>query len=251
MKTIKEEYLEILKSAKNLISEQMTDELDQNAPKWIVSELTTYNYFKSLAIQNKQKPIKQNEKKVEVPVQKVAVPYAPPLNPYVKEVQEIKTIPVEAPKETEVKAAPLPLEPKTNQALELHPIGIAPLHDLNDIRKIVEKVLPTEIILDHIPSSNPEVLVISNGVDKFEEALLLNFTRAIDICIAPAKLIFVNKYSPEDFPNLKMIIQSDENQNIQINPSTRLLKINYLSELFKEPRLKAKLWDETKHVFFS
>lgn len=246
MKTTKEEYLDILQSAKNYIFEQINPEHEEGRPRWVVSELESYNYFKNLAIQNKQKSVTHCEKIVEVPVQKMTPIYTAPI----KAIQVTETTPVvQASKAVEVKS--LPEESKTKQPLELHAMGIAPLQDLSDIRKVVEKVLPNEIILDHIPTSNPEILIISNTSNTFYEALLVNFARAIDICIARARFIPSKKYKAANFPSLKMVIQSGEDPTIELPAFIRLLKINSISELFDKPELKQKLWDETKHVFFS
>lgn len=259
MNTLNQEYKELITLSKQyLLQTYQNEEPEQKNPEWIVSELETYNYFKTYALQNKNlaKP-KNLEKKEEThlkennlnspapapkPIPEVKQPVLSQLKQDTQDMVIKPAIVVEAASE-----APKP-EVEKNRQFELEPIKVAAPHDLTDIRKIIHDICPRQIILDEISLACPQIIIISDHADNRIQAFLNNFSKAIDLELGPSKILSSKKYlETADFPDLKMIIQTVNLPYLKRDGIPHLEVLD-LHKFLNDPGLKPKLWESTKNT---
>jgi hypothetical protein len=253
---LQKEYRELINLTKNYLLQE--NETQNSNPQWIVSELEIYNYFKNYALKNKHsgKPpqVKLPEAllkpKDRAPLQPPPVTDAlqylgKPVNP--KESHK----PLELPVNSLSKTLNLPqreIETAKNSVFQLEPLKAATKADLNDVRKIVQELFPRQLILDEIAEKEPQIVIISDNNEKYIQAFLTNFARAIDILIAPASVMSSTRFLKTKLTGLKLVIQTADNEYVREGPH-KLMHVLDVVQYLREPKLKAKLWENTLQHF--
>lgn len=258
MNTLSQEYKElVLLSKQYLLQTYQNEELEQKNPQWIVSELETYNYFKTYALRNKNQPGPKNlEKKEEIYLKPNNLSAPKPIlelkqeipKEHKPEIQDMVLKPVNA-EETPIDATKTEIE--KNRQFELEPIKAAVPHDLTDIRKIIHDIYPRQIILDEISITCPQIIIISDHTENRIQAFLNNFSKAIDLELGPSKILSSKKFqSTANFPDLKMIIQTVNLPNLKLD-GVRHLEVFDLHKFLNNPELKSGLWESTKNMLLN
>lgn len=259
MSTLDQEYKElILLSKQYLLQTYQIEEPEQKNPEWIVSEIETYNYFKTYALRNKSQA---NQKIIEKKVETQPKPNnlnspAPTPKPNLEFKQQVQNEHKPDTQHTLVKpaiVADAPLEaPKKevekNRQFELEPTKATVPHDLTDIRKIIHDICPRQIILDEISLAYPQIIIISDNAENRIQTFLNNFSKAIDLELGPSKILSSKKYlEMPNFPDLKMIIQTVNLPNLK-RDGIRHLEVFDLHKFLNNPELKSGLWESTKNT---
>ena len=254
MNSSKEDYKELISLTKQYLAQEFQNQ------DLIVSELETYNYFKEYAIRNKSQPKKIDLKPEEIkPIPKPLVhSVVIPLKQIILTEQKseiietpiIKTIAPAEIKSEAISETPKD-EPEKKRQFELEPIKAITPSDLSDIKQTVAGLFPNQIILDYIPQDAAQIIIISDHPEKQVQTFLNNFSKAIDLMLAPSKIISLNKFqATAHFPELKMVIQTTDNK-ITEQDGVSYLKVLDLPKFFKEPSLKAELWKLTNSKFLN
>jgi hypothetical protein len=257
MDSLQLEYQDLLDLTKQYLLQEHGPNYaeDTKNKKWVVSELDTYNYFKNYALQSKNvlKASQISQRQEEVNLRPSIPSSIPKSDVLIRPVEVIKqpfVLKEEIAKpQVHLSAATTPSLPKTemekNNRFELEPLKPATRADLNDIRKTVQEIFPRQIILDQIPNYEPQIVIISDCREKHIQAFLTNFSKAIDLNIAPSRIMSSAKFSKTTLPELKLVIQATDNQSVVKN-FPKVLNVPDVSKYFREPQLKAELWEMTK-----
>ncbi len=191
----------------------------------------------------------------------------------------ILTIATPPPKKPpQITPPPLPIE--TTTVLEK---PVKTMEPLDDMRRLIERVSPSTILHQKIPSDKaairikntwkekemiPDIPILSTGGKGL--SFLKNIAKAIDIHFAPSHIVNIDLYEKDnrwDFflaaSNIKLIIIPDTMlwtaknlqkfhketplQNTRMLGNCPLLILPDLTLYFKDPFLKASLWNVLKH----
>lgn len=153
--------------------------------------------------------------------------------------------------------------------------------DLSDFKKIMKEKFPALVILDHVPGDEeakrinsawkqdlipPAVLILCADENPKHRAFLFNLAKAISVCQMPAQVVFARKIEQENGWNallksnsLQLVIACDSSihglpglmnhyreavkQAKHYLGQVPLYLLSDLSIYWKEPRLKATLWN--------
>jgi len=255
------EYKELLSLTRQYLTLEFQNKeySEQKNQQWIVSELETYNYFKEYAIRIKnleiKKPLEIREeikpKQVDEYVKAMqAAPLKQQIIPREPVVQIIDTAIIEAATPLQDASEALIVEVK-KRAFELEPVKAIVQSDLTDIKKMVQELFPHQTILDHLPQNIVQIIIISDHSEKQNLIFLSNYSKAIDLLLAPSKIMTLKMFESSPFNrDLKMIIQTGNDLTNRPDGVT-ILQVLDLPKYFKEPALKAELWELTTSKFLN
>jgi len=255
------EYKELLSLTRQYLTLEFQNKeySEQKNQQWIVSELETYNYFKEYAIRIKnleiKKPLEIREeikpKQVDEYVKAMqAAPLKQQIIPREPVVQIIDTAIIEAATPLQDASEALIVEVK-KRAFELEPVKAIVQSDLTDIKKMVQELFPHQTILDHLPQNIVQIIIISDHSEKQNLIFLSNYSKAIDLLLAPSKIMTLKMFESSPFNrDLKMIIQTGNDLSNRPDGVT-ILQVLDLPKYFKEPALKAELWELTTSKFLN
>lgn len=220
---LNEEYADLVAMTRLLLLQE------HSRNDWIMTDSATYEYFKHHAI----------KKKTE------ATPLPMSLKP--------KQTPTPPPTAATRSPQPKIIPKKPTTFIELQSLPPPPIHDFSDIRNILTKKFPQQTILDQIPGdeqaketrqrwqqhhSAPDCATIPKDIPIKHQLFLQNTSKAVQICYNTVTAISVQKLNPSN--GYRLTISLKENKKEEVIP----LEISNIEAFFKDPLLKAKLWEE-------
>ena len=226
---------ENLKELASLTKRYLIQEHDRG--DWIMTDSTTYNFFKGYALQKRTTPPTAaiTPKPTIVPPPQVASPKKP--------------LPPKAPPPPKEIAQPAP---KSDPVFTLAPPPAKPTDDFADIREVLATKVPHQTILEAPPDDSnakqirqqwkdrhkePEIVILDISQSPQQRAFLRNLTTALDLCLGPARLISAED-PRRDHPKLRLVLgpQGSENSTAQH------LELGNLDRFFQDPQQKAEFW---------